>query len=93
MITNLDLYEQDYIIDTTALLKHQGLPLDMDKIHFVASQRRARVAAILENGLDIGTIMRRVVPVSLVYHDAHGWVFQPLSPKLPHLYQVSRMLR
>lgn len=41
----------------------------------MAQTDRERLTAILTNGLDIGGIVRHVVPVNLDYHEQNGWVF------------------
>jgi hypothetical protein len=45
------------------------------KMKQVLDEDEARVREILANGLDVGTIVRYIVPVTLEKHPEHGWVF------------------
>jgi len=77
-MTLLDAYEADTVASITAVLQDLEMPdyvIDHDRIAASAADKRARVAEILETGLDIGTLIKHVIPVTLDKRDPWGWVF------------------
>ena len=77
MTTLLDAYEADTIASINETLEINGYSkhADPDRIASAASDKRAQVADILANGLDIGTVIKHVIPVTLDKHAEYGWVF------------------
>jgi len=77
MTTLLDAYEADTIASINETLEINGYSkhADPDRIASAAADKRAQVADILANGLDIGGIVRHVIPVTLEKNDKHDWVF------------------
>ena len=70
---------EDFMIDDDKRLRDIcrdfGLPYDEHKAAEAHAKMAARVESILTHGLDIGGLVRCVVPVGLVNHETHGWCF------------------
>ena len=77
MTTLLDAYEADTIASINETLEINGYSKHADRyrIASAAAGKRAQVADILANGLDIGTVIKHVIPVTLDKHAEYGWVF------------------
>ena len=80
MTTLLDAYEADTVADINEVLAgmETEIPdyvIDHDRIAAAAADKRAQVARILADGLDIGTVIKHVIPVTLDKHAEYGWVF------------------
>ena len=80
MTAPLDAYEADTIAGINEALAgmETEIPdyvIDHDRIAARAADKRAQVADILANGLDIGGIVRHVIPVTMDKRDEYGWVF------------------
>ena len=58
-----------------AIAEEFRLQVPEAKMKRVLDEDEARVREILANGLDVGTIIRHIVPVTLEKHPEHGWVF------------------
>ena len=79
-MTLLDAYEADTVADINEALAgmETEIPdyvIDHDRIAARAADKRAKVAEILETGLDIGTLIKHVIPVTLDKNADYGWVF------------------
>ena len=79
-MTLLDAYEADAVADINEALAgmENEIPdyvIDHDRIASAAADKRAKVAEILANGLDIGTLGRFLIPVTLDKNADYGWVF------------------
>ena len=73
----LDAFEADTVADINETLEINGYAhlADHDRIASAAADKRAKVAEILANGLDIGTLGRFLIPVTLDKNADYGWVF------------------
>jgi len=76
-MTLLDAYEADTVASINETLEINGYAhlADHDRIASAAADKRAKVAEILANGLDIGTLGRFLIPVTLDKNADYGWVF------------------
>ena len=76
----LDTYEADTVASINEALAgmETEIPdyvIDHDRIASAAADKHAKVAEILETGLDIGTLIKHVIPVTLDKNADYGWVF------------------
>ena len=71
----LERWREDRKRDRMAIAEKYQLRVSEAKMKQVLDEDEARIREILANGLDIGTLARCVVPVTLERHPEHGWVF------------------
>ena len=71
----IEQWREDWRISRMAILEEFRLQVPEAKMKQVLDRDEARVREILAGGLDIGTIIRHIVPVTLEKHPEHGWVF------------------
>lgn len=71
----LERWREDWKRDRMAIAEKFQLRVSEAKMKQVLDGDEARVREILAGGLDIGTIIRHIVPVTLKKHPEHGWVF------------------
>ena len=71
------------------LFKDQNLELDEEKHKEILDEDVAKIRRILENGLDIGTIVRHITPAKLVEYK--GEIYFKI--KKGELFRVSKYLR
>ena len=83
---------QERRIGLVSTLEKWDLPVSVDKVDAAIAKDLTRLNRILEHGLDVGTVVKRVVPVVLVMSEIHGWCFQRDSGELfPVGDQLRRM--
>ena len=71
----IEQWREDWRISRMAILEEFRLQVPEAKMKQVLDRDEARVREILADGLDVGTIVRCIVPVTLEKHPEHGWVF------------------
>ena len=93
-MTLLDAYEADAVASINETLEINGYAhlADHDRIASAAADKRARVAEILETGLDIGTVWGDLIPVTLDKRDPWGWVFVSQARR-GEMFRVSDSIR
>ena len=95
----LDAYEADAVADINEALAgmETEIPdyvIDHDRIASAAAEDRAKVAGILANGLDIGTLIKHLIPVTLDKRDPCGWVFiSQAKRRRGEMFRVSDSIR
>jgi len=98
-MTLLDAYEADTVAMINEVLAgmENEIPdyvIDHDRIASAAADKRAKVAEILETGLDIGTLGRFLIPVTLDKRDPWGWVFvSQAKRRRGEMFRVSDSIR
>ena len=95
----LDAYEADTVASINEALAgmENEIPdyvIDHDRIAAAAAEDRGKVASILANGLDIGTLIKHVIPVTLDKNDSFGWVFvSQAKRRRGEMFRVSDSIR
>lgn len=87
-------YRQSYY-DALAWIGIEVTEEGQERIAKLVGDAVVQVTNVLQNGLDIGTIGKHIVPVvELFKHDTYGWVFRAkVSQRKTMLYKVTDHIR
>lgn len=83
-------WREDYRHRLHQILIDFGLEPSSEKDEALISRQEAKLRDILEHGLDIGTIVKHVIPVTLEWREAHGWVFVATNGRMFRLADYLR---